>query len=451
KLAYATDKKSIDLKSEADSTGSIGTVINQFKSRQLPIQSGNQKVRWLVEEIPYSRALNFKYYDNRQKHAQGYILFNEEIAIVSVRGTEPSFYDKDSVIDPNSKFIITKVANGIDAVLNSPGINDLVKTDLDAAQIAPNEFGGAYVHQGFYQYSMALWENTLLADDILKNHATKRFYLCGHSLGGAGALLLSALIKDSHHPSVLRLYTYGMPRTGTRSFVIRYQDIQHYRHVNNHDLVAQIPMIWANTDLTEGLDKWDVFSSGITLIKKMLTDNDDDNYLHHGHLSQLLTYQKPDQILLTPRQTQITMLDLAKLATNDSVSLVNNLSEVSIAEHGMDHYVPNLWQQLLALSNESLMTHYQKAISALDQEIATLQQNYLTVKQTWARSIGDGTPAMGIGRLMSEMNSINKLIDNRNQIRGELKQIVSDPQRLPLAKLLIAQQTLPDEIKEQLQ
>ncbi|HCZ9574335.1 TPA: lipase [Vibrio cholerae] len=451
KLAYATDKKSIDLKSEADSTGSIGTVINQFKSRQLPIQSGNQKVRWLVGEIPYSRALNFKYYDNRQKHAQGYILFNEEIAIVSVRGTEPSFYDKDSVIDPNSKFIITKVANGIDAVLNSPGINDLVKTDLDAAQIAPNEFGGAYVHQGFYQYSMALWENTLLADDILKNHATKRFYLCGHSLGGAGALLLSALIKDSLHPSVLRLYTYGMPRTGTRSFVTRYQNILHYRHVNNHDLVAQIPMTWANTDLTEGLDKWDVFSSGITLIKKMLTDNDDDNYLHHGHLSQLLTYQKPDQILLTPRQTQVTMLDMVKLATNDSVSLVNNLSEVSIAEHGMDHYVPNLWQQLFALSNESLMTHYQKAISALEQEIAILQQNYLTVKQTLARSIGDGTPAMGIGRLMSEMSSINKLIENRNQIRGELKQIVLDPQRLPLAKLLIAQQTLPDEIKEQLQ
>ncbi|MBF4364977.1 lipase family protein, partial [Vibrio anguillarum] len=133
-----------------------------------------------------------------------------------------------------------------------------------AAQIAPEEFGGTYVHRGFYQYSMALWKNTLLADDILKNHSTKRFYLCGHSLGGAGALLLSALIKDRYHPSVLRLYTYGMPRTGTRSFVIRYQDIQHYRHVNNHDLVAQIPMIWANTDLTEGLDKWDVFSSGIT-------------------------------------------------------------------------------------------------------------------------------------------------------------------------------------------
>ncbi|EJL6377479.1 lipase [Vibrio cholerae] len=452
-LAYASDEKSVDKESETDRSGSIGNVIRLFKSKQLPTQSGSQNVKWLVEEVSYSQALSYKYYADTQADAQGYILSNDDIAIVAVRGTEPYFYDSPS--DEGSKLIVTKVANGIDAVLNSPGMNDLVKTDLDAAQIAPNEFGGAYVHQGFYQYSMALWENTLLADDILKNHATKRFYLCGHSLGGAGALLLSALIKDSLHPSVLRLYTYGMPRTGTRSFVTRYQNILHYRHVNNHDLVAQIPMTWANTDLTEGLDKWDVFSTGITLIKKMLTDNDDDNYLHHGHLSQLLTYQKPDQILLTPRQTQVTMLDMVKLATNDSVSLVNNLSEASIAEqiaeHGMDHYVPNLWQQLFALSNESLMTHYQKAISALDQEIAILQQNYLTVKQTWARSIGDGTPAMGIGRLMSEMSSINKLIENRNQIRGELKQIVLDPQRLPLAKLLIAQQTLPDEIKEQLQ
>lgn len=445
-LAYASDEKSVDKDSETDSSGSIETVIKQFKSKQLPAQSGSQKARWLVEEVPYSQALSYKYYADDQADAQGYILSNDDMAIVAIRGTEPYFYDSPS--DEGSKLIITKVANGIDAVLNSPGMNDLVKTDLDAAQIAPKEFGGTYIHRGFYRYAMALLDIMLKE---LDKHEGKKLYFCGHSLGGAGALLLSALTKDAYNSSQLRLYTYGMPRTGTRSFVTRYQDILHYRHVNNHDLVAQIPMTWANTDITEGIDKWDVFSSGITLIKKMLTDNDDDNYLHHGHLSQLLTYNDSNQILLTPRQTQITKLDLVKLATNDSVSLVDNLSDASIAEHGMDHYVPNLWQQLLALSNESLMTHYQQAISALDQEIATLQQNYLTVKQTWARSIGDGTPAMGIGRLMSEMNSINKLIENRNQIRGELKQIVLDSQRLLLAKLLIAQQILPDEIKEQLQ
>ncbi|MEW4525970.1 lipase family protein, partial [Vibrio cholerae] len=329
-------------------------------------------------------------------------------------------------------------------------MKDLIITDLDAAQIAPEEFGGAYVHRGFYQYSMALWKNTLLADDILNNHSTKRFYLCGHSLGGAGALLLSALIKDSYHPPVLRLYTYGMPRVGTRSFVERYQNILHYRHVNNHDLVPQIPTVWMNTDVSEGFHVLDVFKSRVDLMRKMLTDDDDDNYQHHGHLSQLLTYNSNNQVLLTPKQTQVTMLDLANLATNDSVAMVDGLSDASIVEHGMEQYIPNLFEQLTALSDESLMVHYQRAISALEQEIATLQQSYLTVKQAWIESIGNGTPTMNIGRLMSEMHSINKLIENRNKIRGELRQIVSDPQRMPATKFLISQQTLPDEIKVQI-
>ncbi|ENM3826229.1 lipase family protein [Vibrio cholerae] len=458
KLAYATNDFNRDDGKTTDNQGAISTVISQLKCKERPTYSGDLQAKWLLEEIPYSKALGAQYYAEDDVGSEGYIIFNDELAIIGVRGTEPYFQSKKPPVD-NTKFKIIKAASGMAAVIadkiesatDSPGMKDLIITDLDAAQIAPEEFGGAYVHRGFYQYSMALWKNTLLADDILKNHSTKRFYLCGHSLGGAGALLLSALIKDSYHPPVLRLYTYGMPRTGTRSFVTRYQNILHYRHVNNHDLVAQIPMTWANTDLTEGLDKWDVFSSGITLIKKMLTDNDDDNYLHHGHLSQLLTYNDSDQILLMPRQTQITMLDLAKLASNDSVTLVNSLSDASIAEHGMEYYIPNLWQQMYSLSNESLMVHYQQAISALDQEIATLQRNYLTVKQTWAESLGNATPALSIRNLMNEMDSINKLIENRNKIRGELKQILFDPQRLPLAKLLISQQTLPDEIKVQLQ
>ncbi|ENM3825584.1 lipase [Vibrio cholerae] len=458
KLAYATNDFNRDDGKTKDNQGAISTVISQLKRKERPTYSGDLQAKWLLEEIPYSKALSAQYYADDNVGSEGYIIFNNELVIIGVRGTEPYFQSKKPPVD-DTRLRIIKAASGMAAVVadkiesatDSPGMKDLIITDLDAAQIAPEEFGGAYVHRGFYRYSMALWKNTLLADDILKNHSMKRFYLCGHSLGGAGALLLSALIKDSYHPPVLRLYTYGMPRTGTRSFVTRYQNILHYRHVNNHDLVAQIPMTWANTDLTEGIDKWDVFSSGITLIKKMLTDNDDDNYLHHGHLSQLFTYNDSDQILLTPRQTQITMLDLAKLASNDSVTLVNSLSDASIAEHGMEYYIPNLWQQVYSLSNESLMVHYQQAILALDQEISTLHKNYLTVKQTWTKALGDGTPVLSMEHLKAEMYSISRLIDNRNKMRGELKQIVSDPQRLPLSKLLIAQQTLPDEIKEQLQ
>lgn len=456
KLAYATNDFNRDDGKTTDNQGAISTVIFQLKRKERPAYSGDLQAKWLLEEIPYSRALSAQYYAEDDVGSEGYIIFNDELAIIGVRGTEPYFQSKKPPVD-NTKFKIIKAASGMAAVIadkiesatDSPGMKDLIITDLDAAQIAPEEFGGTYVHRGFYQYSISLWK--LMKDDIKDEHRGKKFFSCGHSLGGAGALLLSSLIKDSYHPSVMRLYTYGMPRTGTRSFVSRYQDILHYRHVNNHDLVAQIPMTWANTDITEGLDKWDIFSSGITLIKKMLTDNDDDNYLHHGHLSQLLTYNDSDQILLTPRQTQITMLDLAKLATNDSVTLVNSLSDASISEHGMEYYIPNLWKQIHSLSNESLMVHYQQAISALDQEIATLQDNYFTVKQTWAESLIDGTPVLSLGHLKTEMHSMTRLIENRNQIRGELRQIVSDPQRLPLAKLLIAQKTLPDEIKEQLQ
>ncbi|MDE1351897.1 lipase [Vibrio aestuarianus] len=455
KLAYATNDFNRDDGKTTDNQGAISTVISQLKRKERPAYSGDLQAKWLLEEIPYSRALSAQYYAEDDVGSEGYIIFNDELAIIGVRGTEPYFQSKKPPVD-NTKFKIIKAASGMAAVIadkiesatDSPGMKDLIITDLDAAQIAPEEFGGTYVHRGFYQYTMALLS---LMEKDLGLHKIKKFYCCGHSLGGAGALLLSTLIKDSYHPPVLRLYTYGMPRTGTRSFVTRYQDILHYRHVNNHDLVAQIPMTWANTDITEGLDKWDIFSSGITLIKKMLTDNDDDNYLHHGHLSQLLTYNDSDQILLAPRQTQITMLDLAKLATNDSVTLVNSLSDASISEHGMEYYIPNLWKQIHSLSNESLMVHYQQAISALDQEIATLQNNYFTVKQTWAESLSDGTPVLSLGHLKTEMHSMTRLIENRNQIRGELRQIVSDPQRLPLAKLLIAQKTLPDEIKEQLQ
>ncbi|EGQ8494005.1 lipase [Vibrio cholerae] len=455
KLAYATNDFNRDDGKTKDNQGAISTVISQLKRKERPTYSGDLQAKWLLEEIPYSKALSAQYYADDNLGSEGYIIFNNELVIIGVRGTEPYFQSKKPPVD-DTRLRIIKAASGMAAVVadkiesatDSPGMKDLIITDLDAAQIAPKEFGGTYVHRGFYQYTMALLS---LMEKDLGLHKIKKFYCCGHSLGGAGALLLSALIKDSYHPPVLRLYTYGMPRTGTRSFVTRYKNILHYRHVNNHDVVAQIPMTWANTDFTEGLDKWDVFSSGITLIKKMLTDNDDDNYLHHGNLSQLFTYNDSDQILLTPRQTQITMLDLAKLASNDSVTLVNSLSDASIAEHGMEYYIPNLWQQVYSLSNESLMVHYQQAILALDQEISTLHKNYLTVKQTWTKALGDGTPVLSMGHLKAEMYSISRLIDNRNKIRGELKQIVSDPQRLPLSKLLIAQQTLPDEIKEQLQ
>ncbi|MCW8335299.1 lipase family protein [Vibrio paucivorans] len=457
KLAYATDELSVDDGKSADTNGSIDTVITQLKERKVPTNCSDLAVKWVVKEIPYSQSLKYRYYADDAVGAEGYILSNDDIAIIGIRGTEPYFEDRNRTEDSQllkivkaASGILVQVVDKLGNIIRSPGMQDLIKTDLDSAQISPPEFGGTYVHRGFYQYTMA-FRNAV--GDKLKQHKNKNIYVCGHSLGGAGALLLSALIKDLYSPATLRLYTFGMPRTGTRSFVQRYRDILHYRHVNNHDLIPQIPMTWANTDITEGLELSDIFGSVVSLAKKMITDNDDDNYLHHGSLSQLITYSNSKQVLLSPRQTQVTMLDIAKMAKNDSVALVDSLVDASITDHGMEFYIPNLLTQLQALSTESLYSNYQGSIAYLSNSINNEQRRYLEIKNSLAKALGTPYSPVNqayITRLKQELSVSEELLDNQHQVKQELTSIMNSPERLPLSLLLLSNQSLPKEIKEQL-
>ncbi|TMX42610.1 lipase [Vibrio sp. Hep-1b-8] len=450
KLAYASKEKSIDKRSVTDSTGSLSTVIETLKLKQRPLQSGDLAVNWLLIEIPYSQALNFNYYADNDIGAQGYIIYNHDTAIIGVRGSEVALGSQGKEDEAENSLFIFKAKNGINAVFNAPVVQDFVRTNFDAAQIDPPEFGGTYMHRGFYQYAMAFLDKI---ERSLKKHKGKSIYVCGHSLGGAAALILSALIQDTYSPSTLRLYTYGMPRTGTRSFVERYRDIVHYRHVNNHDLVPQVPMTWANTDPTEGLELSDIFNSSVNLVKKMIMDNDDDNYLHHGSLSQLITYDEPKQVLLSPRQTQITMLDIAKMAENDSYALVDGLTDASIAEHGMEVYIPNLFAQLQALSKESLYDNYQGTINHLSNTIDDLQQRSLKAKYELAETLGKPyslTNQAYLARLKQEISISEQLVHNHHQVRHELTATLNNPERYPLSLLLMSNQSLPEEVKKQI-
>ncbi|MGY5537811.1 lipase family protein [Vibrio brasiliensis] len=450
KLAYASKEKSIDKRSVTDSTGSLSTVIETLKLKQRPLQSGDLAVNWLLIEIPYSQALNFNYYADNDIGAQGYIIYNHDTAIIGVRGSEVALGSQGKEDEAENSLFIFKAKNGINAVFNAPVVQDFVRTNFDAAQIAPPEFGGTYMHRGFYQYAMAFLDKI---ERSLKKHKGKSIYVCGHSLGGAAALILSALIQDTYSPSTLRLYTYGMPRTGTRSLVERYRDIVHYRHVNNHDLVPQIPMTWANTNPTEGLELSDIFNSSVNLAKKMIMDNDDDNYLHHGSLSQLITYDEPKQVLLSPRQTQITMLDIAKMAENDSYALVDGLTDASIAEHGMEVYIPNLFAQLQALSKESLYDNYQGTINYLSNTIDDLQQRSLKAKYELAETLGkpySPTNQAYLARLKQEISISEQLVHNHHQVRHELTATLNNPERYPLSLLLMSNQSLPEEVKKQI-
>ena len=162
----------------------------------------------------------------------------------------------------------------------------------------PAELGGmGNVHGGFLEaYELAKQK---FGDkfDAVKNDLGKRktLFVCGHSLGGALALLYAAEMK-AFNPV---LYTYGMPRTFSQLAVYLLRDITHYRHANDNDTVTQIPPeVDMDSELFERLgwlgDKlgfdW-MTTSAIGLLPRTFGGNagvdmgitqERDPYWHHG-------------------------------------------------------------------------------------------------------------------------------------------------------------------------
>ncbi len=162
------------------------------------------------------------------------------------------------------------------------------------------ELGGmGNVHGGFleaYQLAKRKFGDKL---DAVKDALGKRktLFVCGHSLGGALALLYAAEMK-AFNPV---LYTYGMPRTFSRLAAYLQRDITHYRHANDNDTVTQIPPeVDLDSELYEKLgwlgDKlgfdW-VTTSAIGLLPRTFGGNagvdmgitqERDPYWHHGKI-----------------------------------------------------------------------------------------------------------------------------------------------------------------------
>ncbi|WP_312686901.1 lipase family protein [Kosakonia sp.] len=94
------------------------------------------------------------------------------------------------------------------------------------------------VHDGFWSgYRRAEKKFSTEIEELIKLIKARELFICGHSLGGALALIHSAILKTEKP----LLYTYGMPRTFTKSAIKQLSDIIHYRHVNDNDPVPAVP------------------------------------------------------------------------------------------------------------------------------------------------------------------------------------------------------------------
>ena len=139
--------------------------------------------------------------------SQAYWFTNEHDSVVVCRGTEPNNWD-DLQVD----------ANAVTAVAETVG----------------------KVHRGFKQEADEVWPHieTVLEDNKLP------VWFCGHSLGGALATICAARCKLSYIRSEPeQVFTYGSPRIGCHRYV-NHVELDHYRWVNNNDIVTRVPPAW---------------------------------------------------------------------------------------------------------------------------------------------------------------------------------------------------------------
>jgi triacylglycerol lipase len=132
--------------------------------------------------------------------AQCHIAKNKEVTVIAFRGTEPKQWSD-------------------------------IKADLNAFKGKSRTEGR--VHNGFKGELDKLWADVKLG---LARNGDRDLYICGHSLGGAMATICASRLEKE----VTELYTYGSPRVGGKEFVNNCL-VEHYRFVNNNDMVAKVP------------------------------------------------------------------------------------------------------------------------------------------------------------------------------------------------------------------
>ena len=253
--------------------GSIGNVLREqlpylIKSSQFEMARYNL----LWEEVPYSKRLEVMPYDPERYQAeaaagwdnpekvhflhdadtdtQAFITHSPDIILISIRGTKEGW--------------------------------DILR-DADARQV-PYAEGEGQAHRGFYGAFLAAKK---FANDYLTAfYNNQTIIVCGHSLGGAIALLLAEWLRRDWS-SETRLYTYGAPRAGDEAFVAAAKGLVHHRLVNHNDPVPSVPTTWMDAEwrlvlLGAVAYAADASAPGLGLLIGGLVNLHGDDYQHHG-------------------------------------------------------------------------------------------------------------------------------------------------------------------------
>jgi hypothetical protein len=113
---------------------------------------------------------------------------------------------------------------------------ELLDIDLNFRLVPLPGVPGVMVHCGFLEvFNSCKDEIEAVVNDSVS--PTLRFYIIGHSLGGALAQIASAALNRDN---LAACYTFGAPRVATAGFDEQVR-CPHYRVINNWDLVPALP------------------------------------------------------------------------------------------------------------------------------------------------------------------------------------------------------------------
>ena len=129
------------------------------------------------------------------------------------------------------------ISNKTDTIVACRGTdtNDTNDTIADLLFKKINYSKGGKVHFGFYSEYSKIINEVKTAIEQHDSDEDKSVWVCGHSLGGAIALLISMDINPAG------CYTYGQPRVGDKKFLENI-NFPYYRYENNNDIVPRLPM-----------------------------------------------------------------------------------------------------------------------------------------------------------------------------------------------------------------
>ncbi|WP_339409149.1 lipase family protein [Pseudomonas sp. EA_35y_Pfl2_R5] len=349
----------------------------------------------LTEEVPYSKRLEIVPHDNEhfaglneERRTPQAVHFLHQPANI-LRGT---LGEAQAFITHDDRMVLI-VARG------TQEIADWVR-DVNATQV-PNEAGEGQAHHGFHESFKAVRDFVVPYLEFARTN-NQKIVVCGHSLGGAIALLMAEWIRNNWSEDVL-LYTYGSPRAGDEAFVKGASALTHHRIVNHNDLIPTVPAPWMDT---KGAMLWPGAAAliggstgvGALLFLAGMYNFSGDDYQHHGQQWHFMPLPQadgpPTSVLWKPGCTGI---EEATCARYNYLALKGDMPErssLSVMDHTMlGGYIPAChatllrWQESLKRGGSTLTNLEQKWLS---DEIETYGKKLRRWKNvTWSQYKND--------------------------------------------------------------